>query len=133
MIFAAQTLLMLFYLEFASEFPIQKNRICTIEFTRKKCHGPFECEWHAVTEMYNKKVKINLNHWNSIPAVHRKELLFHELGHCSLCLKHVNHVGIMRQRQYSTKLDGSNWRELLENMKKDLKNPNYRYKFFCSH
>lgn len=65
-------------------------------------------------------IRVNETHWNSIPYVHKRELLFHELGHCEFNLRHPNDVtipAIMRPYVYSTELDGSNWKQLLEDMK----------------
>jgi len=115
---------------YAQQFSVQLNtpiNMCPIEFSREACmSGQHECDWHAFVqntyhpvtrELTTKKIIINYNHWVKLDPVHRKELMYHELGHCALNLKHVSTIDIMRPRVYSTHKDGSNWDELVERMK----------------
>jgi len=73
-------------------------------------------------------ITININHFTSIPLRHQKELIYHELGHCTLNLKHANKTSIMRPLMYSTKENSRNWPELLREMKKRTLIKKYKYK-----
>ena len=96
---------------------------CEFRVSTQKCRGEYGCEWHGESDPISKTITINANHWEQIPSIHRKELVYHELGHCELNLSHSDKPDIMRNRKYSSQLDGSNWDELIERMKKQW-NPN---------
>ena len=69
---------------------------------------------------YGKKpdeIFIRAKYLETLPYHWQIELLYHELGHCELGLKHTA-FGIMRPRHYSTKADLSNWPALVAQMKK---------------
>lgn len=109
----------MYALEFAAVFGSDIGK-CPIEFSSKAClhdelHG---CDWHGYAQMHPtpRKIVINHNHWKDIEPVHRRELIWHELGHCVYDLRHSDEVDIMRPRVYSTKHDGSNWDYLVKRL-----------------
>lgn len=66
-------------------------------------------------------INVNYGHWKSLPYVHQRELIYHELGHCELDLRHAPRgtEAIMKAMSYSTKLDGSNWRKLVNKLERN--------------
>lgn len=119
-IVTATFLAFLYSLEFSTTFNKTFNN-CEIEFSSKACnYANNNCNWHGYADMKTHKIILNYNHWLDIPNVHRKELVFHELGHCVTEIGHPHNnkiPNIMRPKVYSTKLDGSNWDELIKRMK----------------
>jgi hypothetical protein len=87
-----------------------------------KWHGYVDYTYHPKTrEVIDRKIIINLNHWKDIHPAHRRELIWHELGHCVFGLKHSDNVDIMRPRVYSTQTDYSNWDVLVKRMGEQVK------------
>lgn len=64
---------------------------------------------------------INKEHWATINKWEKKELIYHELGHCILGLGHNTDISIMnslpKDTFYHVKKNGSNWKSLLEDLK----------------
>lgn len=122
----ATLLAFLYSLDYYSTFiPSDTGNTCPIIFSTNICdpEGRHGCNWHGHVEYREYDIPtivINLNHWNEISDVHRKELVFHELGHCSHGLTHRWTENIMRPRTYSTKPDGSNWEELVDRMQEQI-------------
>lgn len=73
--------------------------------------------FQAFCRYKTKTIYIDKAHWDSLPFVHKRELIYHELGHCHFYLRHAPE-GIMKMGVYSTKLDGSNWKQLVRDMKR---------------
>lgn len=106
MIFPA--LAYVFLMQFSADFgiPVSTNIVFSSTTGQARC-------WHN-----SNLVEINLEHWNSLPVIHKKELVYHELGHCALDIRHDNsNPNIMQQFTYASKADGSNWPKLLEDLK----------------
>ena len=74
-----------------------------------------DVEGHARCIHSTKTVLINKEFWNKISNINKKELIYHELGHCALNLRHSS--GIMKMKTFQTDEDDSNWNELVEEMK----------------
>ena len=70
------------------------------------------------------QVLLNFDHWKMINQWERKELVYHELGHCMLHLGHNDDVSIMnpfpKTTHYHVKEDGSNWKSLVNDLKKRI-------------
>jgi len=119
-IITATFLAFLYSLEFSSIFNKTFSN-CEIEFSSKACnYADNDCDWHGYADMRNHKIILSYNHWLELPNAHRKELVFHELGHCVFEVGHPqdkNIPNIMRPQIYSTDVDGSNWSELIDRMK----------------
>lgn len=64
-------------------------------------------------------IRVNTSHWNRIPYVYKRELMFHEFLHCERqCnANHVDFPDIMKPVVYDTLLDGSNWETLVNQVK----------------
>jgi len=73
---------------------------------------------HGYCEPFKKKITLDKEYFENLPFIYQRELLYHELGHCALGLNHVEEEDIMRPRVYSTNKDGSNWKYLVNKMKK---------------
>ena len=63
-----------------------------------------------------KTILVNRVFWNKISTSNKKELIYHELGHCALNLRHND--GIMKMSTFQT---NNNWDELVNKMKADYK------------
>ncbi len=107
-------LMYLIMFQFSLDFSV--NISSKIEFTSANR------ELHAKCFHKTKTIKVNRDHWKTLPLHHKKELLYHELGHCELNLRHVRTADIMHPRAYSTKADSSNWDALISRMKASVKN-----------
>jgi hypothetical protein len=83
-----------------------------IEFVEKSS------SYHGYCYHGSRTIHINPEHWDSIPYVWKRELIFHELGHCEFNLLHepMNKVAIMRPKVYSTDVLGTNWEQLLDSL-----------------
>lgn len=68
---------------------------------------------------------INKQLWQHLNKWERLELMFHEMGHCYLNLRHVtgkNHImNPFAPYRFWAKADGSNWQELVDKMIKYYK------------
>ena len=66
------------------------------------------------------RISINLSWWENEKNVFlKKKVVFHELGHCVLDLRHpqnLNDETIMNIKMNTAKSDGSNWGELVEEL-----------------
>jgi hypothetical protein len=73
----------------------------------------------------NNVMTLNSDCWQVINKWEKKELVYHELGHCWLNLGHNNDISIMnpfpKATNYHVKEDGSNWKSLLKDLKKRTK------------
>lgn len=77
-------------------------------------------EAHAYCDRWTGIVYINPKFWNIANEWQRKLVLFHELGHCILNLDHPinpNEVTIMNSWLGTVQSDGSNWQQLLDELK----------------
>ena len=72
----------------------------------------------------HREIIISKTRWDQLSFVHKRELIFHELGHCVLDLDHVKSEDIMRDKKYATKPDGSNWNKLLDRMQEQRRKSN---------
>ena len=78
----------------------------------------------AYCEYSTKHIIVNLDHWKTINKWQKKELIFHELGHCVCGLWHIQGEDIMNPFSptgYQVKSDGSNWRKMVTKMVKRCK------------
>ena len=69
---------------------------------------------HAHCTLATRTMTFNRNHWVTLPPIHQMELVYHEMGHCALNLRHVYTNDIMKGRTYQAKVDGSNWHQLVK-------------------
>lgn len=110
-------------LSFSMDFGVNVDHI-QVEIVDEPRISHARCEYYQsklTGKAFEPTMVFNRNHWETIGFYHRRELVYHELGHCALFLRHNYGESIMRPRDYATKLDGSNWNELLELMKKQYK------------
>jgi len=63
-------------------------------------------------------ILINENGWNSYGEYERKELIFHELGHCGLGLGHTE-IGLMAPRMHTEAEIKKNWKDWVDLLFKD--------------
>lgn len=70
---------------------------------------------------YTGSIYINMEAWRSLSFIHKKELLYHEYGHCTLNLGHIKTPGIMRGKIFDAKENGLNWKWMVEAMKEQCK------------
>jgi hypothetical protein len=111
----SQLVAYLYAFYFSVQFNINVDH-CPIDFSSKVCvTGAYGCNWHGYYSYKEERIVINHNHWKEIHPAHRRELIWHELGHC-IGLRHVTTVDIMRPRVYSTKTDYSNWDYLVKRL-----------------
>lgn len=106
-----KTLILYFMMTFSFDFKVPVNHI-KVEIVDEDLDSHARCNYVTRTMKFNKR------HWKTLPFVHKRELVYHELGHCALNLGHVYSQDIMRPRLYATELDGSNWKELIERMRR---------------
>lgn len=104
-------LVMLIVLQFEMDFghPVTTK----IEFER------VDDDEHGFCIHNTKTVRLNLVHFEKLPLRHKRELIYHELGHCEFQLKHEpeDKVAIMRPIVYSTTPDISNWDDMVSYMR----------------
>jgi len=114
------------------------NQFCS-DFDIKKCNMDIRLQssktlpWvrdpkgvrRAHGQCVDNRILLNKKHWYSINNWEKKELLYHELGHCYFGLGHNNKISIMnpfpKATYYHVKEDGSNWKSLVEELKKEVK------------
>ena len=104
---------MAFVLQFQIDFNVQVST----KFTFTKLFG---VDPHAYCSLDRDEVVIHKPHWDKISVVEKRELIYHELGHCVLDLRHPNphcRGEIRCPRTYDTLPTGENWEELLSRMK----------------
>jgi len=81
----------------------------------------------------NHKIVLNIQHWSGINDWEKKELIYHELGHCFLGLGHNSDISIMnpfpKTTYYHVKKDGSNWHNLVIELKNRVNNRK-KYEYF---
>jgi len=110
--------------QFAVHFNLPIDE-CPIELSSKACaYNDSSCDWHGFYSYKDKKIVISYNHYKDLPSIRKRELVWHELGHCAANLRDIrSHKGpdIMRQRVYSTHADGGNWDELVKRMEQQIK------------
>jgi hypothetical protein len=98
----------LYVADFKKDFDVQETAPILFSFETGDYHG--FCD-HATGAVF-----VNYWHFQSLKPINKKELIYHELGHCTLGLRHVfGRLSIMRPVEYSATED--NWRYLLEEMK----------------
>lgn len=76
---------------------------------------------HATCYYMADEIIVNANHWVRLTKHEQKELVYHELGHCVLNLRHAKSAlkpAIMRPRLYSVSWNGDNWNKLLMEMRR---------------
>ena len=79
---------------------------------------------HGVCDHKKNIILLNKAHWYSLDFYNRKELVYHELGHCVLNMSHAGkeEIDIMRPIKYSANPNGSNWNYLVDKMKQKYYN-----------
>lgn len=109
-------LLMLLVLQFEMDFNHPVESHIKFEYV--------EDDTHAMCIHATNEIRINLFHWDKLPLMHKRELVYHELGHCEFQLRHTEDAGIMRILQYSS--NGRNWNKLVKDMKKMVRDKHDR-------
>lgn len=80
---------------------------------------------HGYCDPVDHSITINITWWHEEENLyHKRIVIYHELGHCVLGLMHPDDLyeyTIMNSILTTVKDDGSNWRELVEELKKRSK------------
>lgn len=118
----ALLLISLFTTQFEKDFNVKVSSTYSLEYK--------DPDVHARCQITPNNIVVNFNHFKTLPLRHQRELIYHELGHCELMLKHVfGYPAIMRGRVYSTEKKSRNWPKLLQDMKNLLKKRSSQYKY----
>lgn len=78
---------------------------------------------HAYCDMWSGKIVLNEHFWRTGNYWQKKKVLYHELGHCHFNLQHPQNpyeYTIMNSYLETANSDGSNWGELLEELRRRI-------------
>ena len=114
---------MMIFADFGTVFPTANLAVGVrmIDKAPKGSYLPKQAMCHHNRNSAKKPtIYINLNWWKTETNVYvKKKVIFHELGHCSLDLRHAGE-GIMDTKLSTVKRDGSNWNKLVSDLKREV-------------